>query len=245
MPYIAIVALQLFFVVHAVRTGRETIWIWILVFVPGIGCAAYFLTQILPELGQSRTVRRAQNRLTKAIDPGRELRKLKDDLAVADTQQNRQRLAEECLDAGMYADAIELYERCLSGPNTDPDDPNILLRIAEAQFHGGSPLQSRETLERLRKANPAFRSADGHLLYARSVEAAGDERAALEEYAAVAGYYPGEEARVRYALLLGKLGQTERARSLFEETLTRTRRAPRHYQRAQREWIDLARSHLG
>ena len=71
MPYIAIVALQLLFVFHTVRTGRETIWIWILVFVPGIGCAAYFITQIMPELGHSRTARKAQNRLTKAIDPQR------------------------------------------------------------------------------------------------------------------------------------------------------------------------------
>jgi hypothetical protein len=58
-------------------------------------------------------------------------------------------------------------------------------------------------------------------------------------------YYPGEEARVRYALLLKKTGHTERAMALFDETLTRTRRAPRHYQRAQRQWVDTARSDLG
>lgn len=245
MPYIAIVALQLLFVVHAVRTGRETIWIWILVFVPGIGCAAYFITQIMPELGQSRTVRKAQNRLTRAIDPKRELRKLKDELAIADTMQNRMLLADECLEAGIYDEALGLYETCLSGPNADPNDPGVMLRIADVHFRSGNPAKARDTLDALRRANPEFRSADGHLLYARAIEECGDTAAALSEYDALVRYYPGEEARVRHALLLKKNGQTERAQALFEEALTRARRAPKHYQRMQKQWIDTARRNLG
>jgi hypothetical protein len=149
VPYIAIVALQILLVVHAVRTGRETIWIWILVFVPGIGCAAYFITRIMPELGHSRTVRKAQKRLTKAIDPQRELRKLKDELAIADTMQNRMRLADQCSEAGIYEEALGLYQRCLSGPNADPNDPSVMLRIADAHLRSGDaaipPRCSRST----------------------------------------------------------------------------------------------------
>lgn len=244
MPYIAVILLQIMFVVHAVRNGRGTMWIWIIVFVPVVGCAAYFITQVLPELHRDPTVRKAQNRLARAIDPERELRKLKDELAIADTQQNRMRLADECLEMRMYDDALGLYQRCLSGPNVDPNDPKVMLRIAEVYFRKGDSAMARATLDNLRKANPSFRSADGHLLYARSVEACGDVNAAREEYEALVQYYPGEEARVRYALLLKNGGQTEQARALFDETLIRARRSPKHYQRMQKQWIDMARSNL-
>ena len=56
-------------------------WVWIhmIIFVPGIGCLVYFFTQVLPELSQNRTVRRAGNSLVRAVDPQHELRRRKDE----------------------------------------------------------------------------------------------------------------------------------------------------------------------
>ena len=46
-------------------------------------------------------------------------------------------------------------------------------------------------------------------LYARALEESGRTDEALYEYQAVANYYPGAEARVRYGLLLDKAGQVK------------------------------------
>ena len=60
-------------------------------------------------------------------------------------------------------------------------------------------------------------SAEGHLLYARSLELQDKSDAALYEYAALVAYYPGQEARYRYALLLKETGRCADARKFLEE----------------------------
>ena len=82
------------------------------------------------------------------------------------------------------------------------------------------------------------------LLYARAVEACGDDDTALQEYEAVSQGYPGEEARVRYAQLLRKLGRGAQAADLLRDVVKRASLAPKYYQREQREWTDLARRTL-
>jgi len=57
--------------------------------------------------------------------------------------------------------------------------------------------------------------------------------------------YPGEEARCRYALLLEKLGQHERAQRVFREIVESVRGAPSYYRSRQREWLKIARRNLG
>ena len=56
--------------------------------------------------------------------------------------------------------------------------------------------------------------------------------------------YPGEEARCRYALLLKKLGQEERARRVFREIVESVKGSPGYYKRRQREWVSIARKNM-
>jgi hypothetical protein len=117
-----------------------------------------------------------------------------------------------------------------------------MLGLARTQFALDQPEETRKTLDALIAANPNYRSGDGHLLYARAVEASGDIAAALHEYdAVVEGGYPGEEARVRYALLLKRNGGIDKAKALFAESLKRAKLAPAYYGREQREWLDIAK----
>lgn len=243
MPFaVLLLLIQIAFAVHVVRTGRETFWIYLIIFIPLIGCIVYFITQVLPDMGQSHGVRRAARTLIKAVDPERELRRRKDELTLADTIDNRMRLAEECIDAGFYADAIGLMQDALKGPHEQ--DPHLLLSLAKAEFGAGLFAQTRQTLERLIEHNPDFKSYEGHLLYARTLEALNLHDQAVKEYEALLHSFPGEEARVRYGLLLARMGQSERARILFADALARARRAPRYYRRNERPWLTLAEQGL-
>lgn len=231
---------QVAFAIHAVRTGRNQ-WIYMIIFVPGIGCLVYFFTQVLPELSQNRTARRAGNSLVRAVDPQRELRRRKDELELADTVENRVRLADECVEADLFDDAVSLYESGLTGLHEH--DPDIMLKMAGAHFLAGRPAETRKILDALIEANPEFKSADGHLLYARSLEALGEFQRACDEYEILRTSYPGEEARARYALMLHQAGLGGRAAELFQEVLTRARLAPKHYRRKEGEWIRIAETH--
>ena len=82
------------------------------------------------------------------------------------------------------------------------DEPAYALGKAQAQFGLNRPADALATLDDLKERWPDFESAEGHLLYARSLAEVGRVDEALDEYHALAAYFPGAEARVRYGMLL-------------------------------------------
>jgi hypothetical protein len=239
MPLLIIpIIIQVLLIVHAVKTGRNQLWIWVLAFVPLAGAIAYLVVEILPELFRSRAAQRTARGLKKAIDPGARLRRLEGEVRVGSNVASRQRYAEELLRHERYDDAIAQYREALSG--LYEHDPNLMLGLAQAQFGKGDARAARITLDELIRLNPEFRSPAGHLLYARALESEGDVHKALEEYRVLAPSYPGAEASVRYAQLLHKQGQSAEAQKIVRELLEQARIAPGHYRRAQRVWLEAA-----
>jgi hypothetical protein len=106
------------------------------------------------------------------------------------------------------------------------------------------PTHARETLDRLIKENPDFKSSDGHLLYARALEAEGNAVKACEEFETLVKYYPGAEARYRYATLLRKSGDTQRSHDVLSQLLNDSEVATKHYRKAQAQWLALAKRDL-
>jgi hypothetical protein len=180
--------------------------------------------------------------LRSTLDPQGDLRKLENEMKVTGNVQSKQRYADELVRLGRAKDALEIYRTSLTG--LFADDPKLLLGFAHAQFAAGEPAAARQTLDDLIGKNPEFKSPGGHLLYARALEGEGNTAKALEEYAALAEYFPGAEAGVRYAKLLSNAGQKSQARQILEALLERAKYAPDHYKKAQREWLDEAQAEL-
>ncbi len=239
---LVILLLQAGCCVHVVRTRRELYWLFIIMMFPLLGCGVYFAAVILPELRDSRTAHDALGKVQRAIDPDRDLRRRSEELDTADTVENRKALAEEHMRRGDLADAIRLYRSALTGIHRD--DPAILMGLARAQFGSGDAAGCIGTLERLTAANPRFQSADGHLLYARALEAQDRVIDALNAYHAVAAYFPGGEAKCRYALLLKRQGHHAEARTLFQDVVHGFEKAKRFQHAGEREWYEVARENL-
>lgn len=232
--------IQAAFIVHVIKTGRNQLWIWVLI-IPVIalpGILAYIAIEIIPGLLRGRTAQRTARGLRKAVDPGRELRRYETEVRVGGNVASRQRYAEELVRHERYDEAIAQYRQALTG--LYEHDPNLMLGLAQAQFGKADASGARATLDELIRLNPGFRSAAGHLLYARALEAEGNTPKALEEYRVVAGSFPGAEAAVRYAQLLQAQGHKEEAQKVARELLQQARIAPGHYRRAQREWLEAA-----
>ncbi len=236
-------AIQLGLVVHVLKTGRNMTWIFILLFFPAIGGLAYFIVELLPELTGSRTARNLGRSMSKAVNPNKDLQQAAQNLAVADTVQNAMRLAEECLDKGRYAEARDLYAARLKGVHED--DPALLHGLARAQFGLGDHAAVIATLDKLKEANPGYRSPEAHLLYARAQDESGHREQAEEEYEALCGYYPGPEPFVRLGLLLKADGRADRARECFQRVLDESRIAGKHYNTLHKDWVATARRELG
>jgi hypothetical protein len=243
--YIVSGLLSLGLIVHCIKTGRNTIWVYVLVVLmsfPFVGSLVYLGAEVLPDLMRSRTSRRALRGLRSTLDPEGGLRRAENAMNVSGTVASRQKYADELVRVGRPAEALPIYQNCLTG--VFADDPKLLLGYAHAQFAAGEPAAARNTLDELIGKNPEFRSPDGHLLYARALEGEGNDEKALSEYATLAEYYPGAEAGVRYAKLLKRLGQGPLARQTLQALLERANFAPAHYRKAQREWLDEAASEM-
>jgi hypothetical protein len=245
MPAFGVVILlaQIACAVHVVRTGRHYVWIYLVVFVPVVGMAAYFFAEILPELLHSRPARHAAASIEKAVNPGRRLRAAIQQVEISPTTENKAALAAEYLLAGRPAEAVALYREALTGIHVA--DPALMLGLARALFADQRFAEAQRELDGLIEANPRLRSPEAHLLYARSLEEQGKNGAALAEYRALILYYPGQEARCRYGMLLQRTGRGDEARRIFEEICQLVEYGPRHQRFMQREWYEAAKRALG
>lgn len=236
------IVLQVACCVHVVRSGRPLYWIFILLLFSYIGVLVYTIVAVLPDLQNSQSSRARRRKKESRVEQFRHKRDAERLLQTIDDPEYRQHLAAQSLEQGDYEAAEELYRQYLSGASAT--DPYLMLGLAKAQYGYGNPQGARDTLDRLIAANPQFRSTEGHLLYARSVEDVGDIEAALHEYDAVVQDYPGEEARARYALLLKRIGRQAQAVAQFRHIIERTEAESSDYRQAQRDWIELARREL-
>jgi hypothetical protein len=241
MPYwgVIVLGLQVACAVHALKSGRAQYWLWIILFLPGLGCLVYFLTEMLPDLRRRGGLDRVGSTFLSLVDRGRSIRDLEEQLDIADTVKNRQQLARAYAAAGRSDDAIRLYQKCLEGVYRD--DPPTMLELCRVYYDKASYAEARQLLERLETTAANHRPMERELLLARTLAAVGETSAALEIYATLSRRYPGEEARCRYAMLLQETGQTEKAQEVFGQLLVTARRSPRYYRRVQRPWIALAK----
>jgi hypothetical protein len=235
---LVVLALQLTLVWHAAKTGRAQPWAYIILIILVFGSVAYVVAELIPEWLGSYKGQKARKRFVSTVNPQRRYRVLTDELAIADTIANREALALECLELGKFDEAKHHYDEIIARPMGE--EPVFFLGRARAEFGAGSPADTVATLDDLRHRWPDYQSADGHLLYARALEEIGRTDEAIEEYKALAGYFPGAEARVRYGVLLDRLDRKAEARVVLTDLLTHMRRAPRHVRKVQAEWIAMA-----
>jgi hypothetical protein len=243
MPFIILsILIQAALVIHVLKTGRNTMWIWVVVMLPLAGTIAYLAIEVLPEVFGSRTARRVVSNAKRTIDPTRDLRHAHLRLRVNDSIDSRRRVADELFSHGQFDEAVEYYRQALTG--LYEHDPHLLLGLARAQFALEQATPARETLDRLIKENPDFKSADGHLLYVRCLEVEGNTSKALEEFETLVKYFPGAEAKYRYAALLRKSGDIKHANEVLTQLLNDAELATKYFRKAQKEWLTLAKREL-
>ena len=243
LGYIAILLIQLAFGAHVIRTGRSLLWLLPIIFLPVLGCIAYGVFALLPDAIGSQGARRFADDVVNTVDPGRGYREKKREVEQVGSVDSKRALAEECIKRGLFQDAVDLYQSAMTGPLGEKDTA-LLHGLARAKLLAGDGAGAQMAFEELKQADPAAFNADAELDYARALALQGKNDEAVAQYEKVLPRYPGEEARCRYALLLKKLGQDERAHRVFREIVDSVKGAPGYYKRRQREWLSIARKNI-
>jgi hypothetical protein len=233
--FILTAIIQFSFAFHALKTGRDQKWIWIIILAPVVGCLAYYFMEVFPHSREERQLRKRIHDIAKSLNPDGELKRRTEEVTNTASVENRAGLADECLEKGMFDEAIRLYEGCLEGPHAN--DPRVLFACARAYFYNANHRQAEEILARLGKAHPKFRRDEVELLEARVLDAMGEHNRALAIYESLRNRYVGFEAKYRYAELLARLGREREASDLYAFIVANARRSALE---SEQEWVRLA-----
>ncbi|CAG7856283.1 hypothetical protein MCAMS1_00703 [biofilm metagenome] len=236
-------ALQIYFGIHAIKTGRPFVWVLVIILTSVLGCLAYVVIELLPEWLATRKGQQVKKAIGMKVDPEKDLKAAQETLHKVDTVNNRIHVAEEFVKLNRFAQARELYARCLSGPHAE--DPQIMLAMAKVEFGLNNFSATVEMLDKLKAANPNFKSPEGHLLYARSLEGMGRVPEAINEYEVLSNYYSTPEPACRLAQIYQTQGNKTRANELFQSVIKRSATAGQVFNEVNQNWIKLAKKEVG
>lgn len=219
--FLASVGLQILCAVHIMRTGRNQMWLWIIIPFSVLGCFAYFLVEVLPAYGGNRYVRHARAQVGAKLNPERALKEAQSALSLADTAANRIAIADAMASLGRHREAVPYYRQALD--IVRGDDPSTSFKLAQSLFEIGEPAETLTLIRALPEEKGSV-ADQRNLLLARALGETGDDAAARPIFEDVITRLAGDEARCHYAHFLIDRGDRRRARQILEEVEQRSQR---------------------
>jgi hypothetical protein len=223
---------------HIVRTGRDTFWLWIVLFAPGIGSIAYIALNILPDLFGGQTARKVAKATREALDPHREYREAKQACDDTPTVRNQSRLAIAAMHLQRYEEAEALFRAAAQGVHAV--DPVLLLGLANALLELNRPADALGVLEKLGTDEAHGRTPAAAMSLGRAYDALGRVAEADSAYQWAAERLPGFEALARYAAFMASHGRRDEAAEVVTELDKRMTKLRGQFRKEAQTWRDFA-----
>lgn len=235
--YYIIIGLQAICVFHCVRKGRQTNWIWLIVFLPLVGCLIYIFT----EMFSRRDIQNVQSGMSSIFNPGSSVRRLEENFQFSDTFANRIALADAYFATGNTDRAIELYESGLTGNFTENE--YVFGQLIIAYYQKKRYIDILPIAKKIYHL-PQFARSKPHILYAAAPGYTGNYEEAEKEFKTMKARFANYEARYYYALLLAGTDRVNEARTIFSEMLSEVSHLSSRERRYNRNWFRLAKVEL-
>ncbi|MEM0912893.1 MAG: tetratricopeptide repeat protein [Pseudomonadota bacterium] len=217
--------IQLLLLIHVIKTGKNTQWIWAFLLIPFLSGIAYFFFVMLPELKQSRRLTATSRNYENVVNA---------DFTTINSQQNTNSSfdtelmqAEKYLNNGEYGQAKALFEKIAVGKHRY--DPELMYGAAKCSFELKQFEQSKSILDQLIQNNPEYENPEAHLLYARTLAGLNQVDDAVHEFETLHQYFTGPKASFYFAQFLKAQGQSEKANAIFNEILKKAKASGGHY----------------
>jgi hypothetical protein len=216
---------QIICIVHCLRNRRNNLWIMGVLFFSLIGCAAYFIVEILPELRGDRRVRKAGAQIADRVDPDRRVRAARTALDLSDTVATRLALGDALALQMQHGDALQHFLEARR--KSTLADPAVNMRLADAWLELGEPGKALDAIDSLPEGGTQSERDKRLVLRARLIEQQGDVRGALAMYEEAMDRVSGDDVRARAAAARLALGDRAGARVVLEAIEQRMRHLPK------------------
>ncbi len=237
VPYYLIIGLQGICVFHCVKRGNQGKWVWIIVCLPVVGSLIYIFSEIITK----RDMGNVQSNISTLIFPTGRVKDLKKKLEFANTFDNKVGLADAYLREGSIQEAIELYESCLVGVFSDNE--YVITKLIISYYHAERYQDAVKMGQKILKSAD-FNKSHAHILYALSLEKAGNAELAEKELKSMQGTYSNFEARLNYGQFLIRASRSAEAKVVFSEILQEASHMNSRESRNNSKWFKKTREEL-
>ena len=231
--YYLVLILQGLCVFHSIKRGTQSKWLWLIVFLPLIGCIIYVFSEVI----KKRHVSVVQNTVQTIANPGGRINELEKRFKFSDTFANRVALADAYLASNANEKAIALYEPALTG--VFDDNEHVVKQLIQAYYNLGQYGKIVAIAPKVTKTFD-FSKHRANLLYALALQELGKSAEAEKEFNAMNHRFSNYEARYCYGNFLLKQKRKEDAALVFHEIVDEAQHMSRKEKGSSKVWIDKA-----
>lgn len=207
-----ILVLQGFCIYHAYKNNNLQRWFFIIFFLPLIGSIIYLYVHFYSR----KNIENLSEGLKGVLNTNYQIEKLEKELKVADTTTNRVRLADEYVTVGRVAEAIQLYEKSMTGISAE--DPELLLKMMKASFLHKDYNMVVTCGEKI-KNDYAFKNAEERVAYAWSLYHLGQKEEAETHFQDMDARFSNYMHRLEYSKFMEETDRPADAKNLLAELM--------------------------
>lgn len=231
-PYLALAqtAFMIWMLVDAYTRRVDTIWLWIILLVPGIGAWAYFFAVKARDFRRGSVPTLWHRRVS--------LEELRYRADQVPTLASHLELAERLVEKGIHDEAITHLE---AARQCDPKYGQVLYLLAKCYAAENRPQQALPLLEDLNQRDPRWSNYAAWRLLVETRALAGDAAGALATCRELIKLAPTLQHQCLLAENLLDNGQSDEARKLLDRALQDYRFAAGPSRRLNRGWVREAK----
>src|SRR5689334_16439748 len=206
--YTPVLILQAYCLYHAYQRNAVQHWYWLIIFLPGIGCALYLYHNFY----NRDNIESIAEGVKTVVNSNYKLEQLEKAYKLSDNITSQTNLANGYVKYGRYDDAIKLYEECLSGFMAD--DPTLQMLLLQAYFLK----QDYESAIRVGKnlqSEKSFQNAEERIAYAWALHHAGKTELAETTFEDMNKSFSNYRHRVEFGKFLLATGKQDALRDLL------------------------------
>jgi hypothetical protein len=212
--YTPLLVLQAICLYHAYRNRAEQHWYWLIVLIPGLGCAFYLAHNFY----NRNNIQRLQQGLNEVVNSNYRIEQLEKQVKFVDNVANKTLLADAYVSVGRLPEAIALYSDCLNG-GFMADDPTLRMKLMEARYLN-KDFDEVLALGRLLEPEKSFRDSQARIAYAWAHHYKDQSDTAALLFDDMNRSFTNYDHRIAYCHFLRETGRREKLQELVRDLMT-------------------------